>query len=231
LDLFKQFHFIPLAALLVGLSGSLHCVGMCGGLIVATTNKSKRSLINYHVGRLIGYLFLAFLAGSLGQYFYLQGSNPFMKYLSLVPAILIGVTFIFWGLRTMKSKKFHLGLPLFFHKIHQNLLKKFLKIKFIDPAFIFGLLTFLLPCGLLYGVVMVAVALGSVWSAGLCLFFFWAGTVPGLVLAPQYFMHLMQKYLTRSPVFVPLLFLSLGILTIVYRVGIFWNSQHGPYCH
>lgn len=56
-------------ALLVGLAGSLHCVGMCSPLVIAVSGVSKQYWLNrilYNGGRIITYGILGAAVGAFG---------------------------------------------------------------------------------------------------------------------------------------------------------------------
>jgi sulfite exporter TauE/SafE len=228
LDLFNTYSFLPFAAIIVGLSGSLHCIGMCGGLVIACSKNQKRSLVSYHIGRLLGYLLLGVVAGMIGEVFSL-GVMP--KEFTLLPALAIGITLVFWGYRGLKGKKATSQPPQFLAKIHSKILNVLLKIKIVEPSFFFGSLSILLPCGLLYGVVLVAVTTGNVFTGALVLFFFWAGTLPSLTLAPKYFYELLDKLFLRSPKAMPLTLMVFGLSTISYRLYQYFTFTPGGSCH
>ena len=60
-------------ALLLGLAGSLHCVGMCGPLLLALPLDAAgkwqvlRQMLVYHSGRILTYAVLGVLFGLLGK--------------------------------------------------------------------------------------------------------------------------------------------------------------------
>ena len=61
-----------IAALTMGIVGSLHCVGMCGPIIMSIpwSNTQKSLQISlYHVGRATTYAILGALVGGVGQLF------------------------------------------------------------------------------------------------------------------------------------------------------------------
>ena len=82
-----------LSAIILGLLGSFHCIGMCGPIAfvlpVDRTNKYKQGYqtLLYHLGRLLAYSSIGLLFGLLGKGLYLAG---FQQRLS----ILIGVLMI-----------------------------------------------------------------------------------------------------------------------------------------
>ena len=63
-----------LSAFTVGLLGSAHCIGMCGGITSALSlsleGRSKRRIMGlmgcYHLGRIMSYALAGFLLASIG---------------------------------------------------------------------------------------------------------------------------------------------------------------------
>ena len=61
------------SALIFGLLGSFHCIGMCGPIAfmlpVDRSNKVKQffQLMSYHAGRILSYALIGLLFGVLGQ--------------------------------------------------------------------------------------------------------------------------------------------------------------------
>ena len=56
----------------IGLLASFHCVGMCGGLVVAYSAKNKdghRSHIQYNLGRFVSYSIIGGILGGVGSFF------------------------------------------------------------------------------------------------------------------------------------------------------------------
>ena len=64
---------------IVGLLGSLHCIGMCGPIAfmlpVDRSNSYKKALqiLLYHLGRLMSYATIGFVFGLLGKSLYIFG--------------------------------------------------------------------------------------------------------------------------------------------------------------
>ena len=78
-----------LSAFLIGLAGSVHCVGMCGPLalaIPAAGNSKGYSLlfrsIAYQSSRIIGYGVLGLVVGILSQSMQFTGLQPYFSILS-----------------------------------------------------------------------------------------------------------------------------------------------------
>lgn len=102
-------------ALIIGFAGSLHCVGMCGPIVLALPTKINSKNLTfilkrllYNIGRVTTYFLIGLGAGYVGQSVKLWG---FQQLLS----ILIGIVILLWVI-----------VPKTFHKIvtEQILIKK-----------------------------------------------------------------------------------------------------------
>ena len=81
--------WLPGLVFAISLLGSMHCVGMCGGLIMALPQQ-PRVLVSYHLGRWLGYLSLGALAGLAGD-FLLQQGNLLSKLSALLMALMMNI--------------------------------------------------------------------------------------------------------------------------------------------
>lgn len=212
--------------LLTGISGSLHCVGMCGGLVMASTHNMKTNGL-YQFGRLLGYLILGFFAGTIGSYI-----KEFLgEKLSLIlPALAIGLLFISYALKSFNFKS-PITLPKLLKLNTKGLFSRamFLKSAYMK-SFSVGFLSMLLPCGLLYGVAMAVGALQSPYLGMLAMSFFWLGTLPGLAFAPSVIKKVFKPIALKYPKSTSLVFLSIGILTISVRIYNVYGQQAAS-CH
>lgn len=226
---------MPWVSFIAGLSGSLHCVGMCGGLVTATCQKSNE-VMRYQFGRLAGYLTLGFFAGILGKIFSIQASNP---KLTLIPGLMLGTLFLFWGIQNFRGKNAELPMPAFLSKLYIRLWKILVKNnQSSTKSFIVGLLSIFLPCGLLYGVVLGVAAFEHSIYAIFSMFFFWLGTLPSMVFAPTLLQKVLRPLKARLPKSYAISLIMLGLLTISYRVIRFQevnaaqvNQAAQPLCH
>src|SRR5690349_7474920 len=110
-------HFIPWVSFIAGLGGSLHCVGMCGGMVTASCGKNDE-IMKYQFGRLLGYLSLGLIAGFLGSFINLKELSPMA---ALIPGLFIGGLFVFWGVQNLRGKKAELPMPKFMGKLYSSL--------------------------------------------------------------------------------------------------------------
>ncbi len=199
---------------MAGIAGSLHCVGMCGGLVTASTKNTFEVFI-YQMGRLLGYLLLGLIMGSVGSLFKLNTIHPSLNYL---PSLLIGLMFIVWGIQSLSGKKFHLPLPRFLQKIYQATWLKVVNFRSGSlRSFFTGFITLFLPCGLLYGVILSSIALQSPLLSTLSMLFFWMGTLPSMMLAPKIAQKILSPLKQHRPKIYALSLVLMGLLTIGWR--------------
>ena len=210
-----------LTALLFGLLGSFHCIGMCGPisfmLPVDRTNQAKRVLqiSVYHLGRLITYGILGLLFGLLGKGFNLFG---FQQYLSII----IGVIMILIIVLPSKTvNRFSIAKPVY--KLLsgvKNRLGKELKKKRNDTFFTIGFLNGFLPCGLVYMAIFASIATGNAIKGSLYMMLFGLGTIPlmtAFVYLGNFTTGLVRK---RIQQFIPVAVVVIAILFILRGMGL-----------
>ncbi len=210
-----------LSAVILGLLGSLHCVGMCGPIAfmlpVDRSNDLKKfgQILLYHSGRLLAYGIIGLVFGLLGKGLYVFGMQQNLS-------IAIGVMMIFVVLIPHKTfAKYNFSKPIY--KIvskFKNRLGRELKKKSPDTFLTIGFLNGFLPCGLVYMALFGAVAMGDMWRGGLYMVLFGTGTIPLMTVA-IYFSGLLKGTVRHNiqkliPVFVVLV----GVLFILRGLGL-----------
>ncbi len=218
-----QYISVSLVALMAGFGGSLHCVGMCGGLVTATCEKSH-DVFRYQAGRLSGYLLLGLFAGMLGNFL---SFKSYSESLSLMTAVMMGVIFIYMGFRKFLNKKIEIPLPSFMKTVYFGLWDRLVKTnKGISRAFFVGLISIMLPCGLIYGIALGTIALQDLSLSIVSVFFFWLGTLPSMVMAPRIIRKILSPLSARLPKTSAVALMALGLVTISVRVVKFENQHH-----
>lgn len=155
---------------------------MCGGFtsLAANSQKSFYSQILYHCGRLLTYLSLGYLAGSIGSQIDKIGSEyGLIHFATIITATLL----ILSGLMGI-IRGYVVTIQFLPHRVSallQPIIKFFIKRPMIMP-FVLGISTTLLPCGWLYTYLIIAAGTGSSINATLVMAFFWAGTLPLLLV-------------------------------------------------
>ena len=174
-----------------GLAGSGHCLGMCGGIVTAlalsTSDKgaAQRFLFNllYHAGRIATYSTLGFLAGLAAQAGMMETFRPWLSWLFLaanVFVLLIGL-FTMAGIRSLGISALD-GCGWGFL---QRLLSRVTSGSSVLAAMPAGLLMGLIPCGLVYGVLIASATSGSSLKGGGMMLAFGLGTLPALLAYGQ----------------------------------------------
>jgi sulfite exporter TauE/SafE len=216
---------IPWIAFVAGLGGSLHCVGMCGGLVTACTS-TRKSVVGYQIGRLFGYALLGLLAGLFGQFFNYQLFHPLM---GILPAVTIGLVLIWWGVAAFKGRKAEVPLPNLFNKVYQKAWTSVVpKLGPEAKATGVGFFSIFLPCGLLYAIVLTVAAFQNPLKGAMALAFFWLGTVPAMGLAPELMKKVIGNLFGKRPKIAGMSFILIGLVTISWRVVSYY--QQGEVC-
>ena len=116
---------VPFAIIAASIIGSIHCVGMCGALAMTAGAQSRKGLVYYHLGRLLGYFSVGALAGFLGSEFI----NSEMKYISLVSTVFLSASFLVIGFSIIKKGQLHIKQPAFLKLFYQNRVGRILESK------------------------------------------------------------------------------------------------------
>jgi sulfite exporter TauE/SafE len=175
------------AALLVGLLGGGHCAGMCGGIVGAVTvtlpgSKPKWPfLLSYNLGRIVSYMLAGVLAGAIGaSSFFLEHVLPIEKILyALANVMLILLGLYLAGIWRVLTKLEAVGGKLW--QRLQPWSRRLLPVRNIPQAALLGLLWGWLPCGLVYSVLVAAIATADPIKGGSLMLAFGLGTLPTLL--------------------------------------------------
>ncbi len=192
---------------IVGVLTSLHCIGMCGGIMLSQSlskeSKNRFEAIQpallYNIGRVISYTILGGLIGALGSVFTLSIAAK------AAVQIFAGAFMIIMGLNMAgfsAFRKFQIKLPQFACKA---------KSKSGSPLIV-GLLNGLMPCGPLQTMQLFALGTGSAAKGALAMFVFSIGTVP-LMLTFGALSGLLSKGYTKKILkFSGVLIIVLGLI-------------------
>lgn len=173
-------------AFLAGLMGGVHCLGMCGGIVAAMglqgAGAPKVSVqTGYNLGRIASYSLAGGLAGLIGSAAFLsERLMPVQTGLYiLAQAMLILVGLYLAGLNQSVLALEKLGGGLWRHL--QPRVGKLLPVDGFAKAILAGGIWGWLPCGLVYSVLISALASGSGLRGMLLMLVFGLGTLPNLL--------------------------------------------------
>ncbi|GLO12520.1 hypothetical protein PPUJ20028_11010 [Pseudomonas putida] len=173
------------SALILGLLGGGHCLGMCGGLMGALTlaippeqrGRRLRLLLAYNLGRIFSYACAGLLLGLAG---WAVASSPAALALRVLAALLLitmGLYLAGWwsGLTRIEG----LGRGLWRHI--QPMASRLLPVSSLPRALLLGALWGWLPCGLVYSTLLWAASQGNAGYSAALMLAFGVGTWPVLL--------------------------------------------------
>ena len=193
-------------AFMIGLLGSVHCVGMCGPLAFGVP--SLRSgwfylvldKLLYQSGRIISYCILGVLIGLLGRQIWLAGLQQGVSILSGVLIILAALSRIFkFSLSNSSSLLLKPFNAMFSYALQHR-----------ANHLIIGLINGFLPCGFVYLAMAGALNTGAVPSAISYMFWFGLGTTPLMFIAAVSVGFTSALFRKRINQLIPFLMLFLG---------------------
>lgn len=203
-------------AILMGLAGSLHCIGMCGPLAMALPSSGKKSLdvfrrITYSLGRISVYALLGFVFGLMGK-----GLNLFgwQQLASIFAGVLILVIF-FFGKRMTNWK-----LVAHWTKFINKQFHKIWNLKGGVGALLFGVLNGILPCGLVYLAIAGSIVTANPIDGALYMFLFGLGTFPSMFFISMFMPMLGARGKRNFKRVSPILTVIFALLFIVRGLGL-----------
>lgn len=213
------------SALVLGLLGGGHCLGMCGGLMGALTlaippeqrGRRLRLLVAYNLGRILSYACAGLLLGLAG---WALASSPAAMALRVVAALLLiamGLYLAGWwsGLTRIEA----LGRGLWRHI--QPFASRLMPVSSMPRALLLGALWGWLPCGLVYSTLLWAASQGNAGYSAALMLAFGLGTWP-ILLATGLAAERVNALLRRRSVR-----MAGGVLVILFGI---WTLP-GPHQH
>jgi len=213
--------------------GSLgHCVGMCGGIVIAYTStkiddkwtKTKQTIshIFYSFGRIVTYMIIGAFFGYFGEVVAIS------KTANGILLLLTGILMILVGLSLIGKLKF---LTLIEHSVsksswYQITFRKLIQSNSVGSFFALGLLNGLLPCGFVYFFAITAISTGSAIGGMLVMLIFGLSTIPAL-FSLGFFVGIFKQSSLRN-----LMIKLAAILVVFYGIYvIYYGYEHIVYAN
>jgi sulfite exporter TauE/SafE len=227
---------IASAAFITGLLGSAHCFGMCGGISglfavnvgVQSVKQQFPKAIAYNAGRVLTYAILGGAVALLGK-----GAAGSIPQLAAPVRLASGLLIIHVGLQVAFNWRIlsvveNAGAQLW--RRVAPAAKGLVPVQNLLQAVGLGLIWGLLPCGLVYSVLLIAATTAEPSSGALVMIAFGLGTMPAMVATGVSASKLAQ-FMSRKRVGAGLLIVLIGIATIAMPVMKLSSSdqpmQHG----
>jgi hypothetical protein len=228
-----------LVALSMGALGTLHCWGMCGGIVgaislsaPAAVRADRRALMTYaavyNLGRITSYTIGGALAGAAGRV--ITSGIPTeltfrtLQLLACLMLITAGLRLAGWLPQVALLER--VGLRVWRHV--QPLSRGLLPLDSHAKAAVLGLIWGWLPCGLVYSMFMTSATQADAGRGALSMAAFGLGTFPGM-LAAAYALGRAPNVLKR-----PQVRRLAGALVVVIAIGWFarqWLAPAGAHAH
>jgi len=180
------------AAFLVGLAGGVHCIGMCAGIVGALTLGLPERLrvhpgymlpfmLAYNAGRIASYTVAGALLGGIGSIAaHLIEVHTAQRALQVAAGLFMLALGLYLGQWWQGMARVEQAGHLLWSRI-QPLGRRLLPVQTPSRALVLGMLWGWLPCGLVYSVLIWAIAAGSAPRGALLMLSFGLGTLPALL--------------------------------------------------
>ncbi|WP_367122693.1 sulfite exporter TauE/SafE family protein [Sulfurivirga sp.] len=195
------------SAMLVGLLGGVHCLGMCGGVVGTLTFGLPKSVqqarartllyqLAYNLGRISSYAVAGALFGWLGAS--LTNLAVFLPAQQVLQAV-AGLLMISLGLYLAGVWRGIVAIEKLGGRLWRRIqpwAQKLTPVRSLPQAWLYGAVWGWLPCGLVYSMLVWALASGGALQGAALLAAFGLGTLPNLMLMGVfafYFTRLAQK--------------------------------------
>lgn len=209
----SSIYNMTITPFLIGLAGSLHCIGMCGPLASLATGTGRNSLVMrllYNGGRIVTYGLMGALLTFLGSVSGLWGIQTSTSL--IVGGLLLTIGFTGLQIRTPAFlATFLTPLTVFLKKRFSVLLAKRTPVGVLAMGMINGLL----PCGMTWAALVYCATLQWPFDGFIAMVVFGVGTLPAMIGFPAIMNKLVQRFkFTFKTVQTILLILS-GCILIV----------------
>lgn len=205
-------------AFLFGLQASLHCIGMCGPLaLAAPINRSTKKnilfgTIAYNFGRIVTYSYIGFVVGLFGiGGILIEG----IQIISIISGLIIIIAAFFGSMETwpyLRILTSKIGL------LSSRLFPEIKKAPIHFRSFLFGLVNGMLPCGMVYMALLLALSNANALAVSMAMLTFGLGTLPIMFFIPligqKRIFKMLPVYLQR------LLLIIIGTLLILRGLGL-----------
>ncbi len=163
-----------------------HCIGMCGGIVVAYSStkidnkfsKLKQSLSHflYSIGRVSTYTLLGAIFGFVG------GVVTFDNTTSGIMLLTTGFLMIIVGISLSGKLKFLTNIEhsVSKSKLYQDSFRSLIGSNTLTSFYLLGMLNGLLPCGFVYVFAITAASTGSAFWGAFVMLIFGLSTIPAM---------------------------------------------------
>lgn len=203
---------------ILGFTGSYHCIGMCGPIVLAVSNFSSQkaiwSRIAYNFGRIMTYAFLGAILGFIGKKIALAGWQQGLSIGAGSIMIISAITPILFRQSSFSNFTTTPLLSRFVQPLRKAISALFAE-RSVGANFAVGIINGFLPCGFVYLALAGSVAQDSPTSGALFMASFGLGTAPVLLTVAFTSEFITPKVRASLRKFVPIVAVTFGLLFIL----------------
>ncbi len=217
-----------IAAFILGLFSTVHCLGMCGGIIGALSlslperirlhrGRLVTFITSYNLGRIISYTLAGTVVGYIGAeaaaYTDMSDGPSILRHTGVVMMIAIGLYLAGWFPQLSKVER--IGKPLW--KLLEPIGRRLVPVDKLPKAIAYGFIWGWLPCGMVYFVLVWALTSGSAAQGAMTMAAFGLGTLPSLLtagLTTNWLRRFTQSALTRQLVGAAVIVMAIATLFV-----------------
>lgn len=225
----------PVAGLLIGLAGSLHCAGMCGPIAMALPRNptdSKATYVTgrflYQFGRIFTYMVIGALAGLGASAITFAGYESVVSITAGVLMMLAATMQLLWHKSLLPTGPImRLTAPM------RKSMQQLMKTKSTLALGGIGIVNGLLPCGLVLAAIFGSASTGSPVEGAVFMAGFGLGTLPVMSAIALGGGVLLKKLTPSFRLLMPSIALLLGMVFVVrgMHLGIPYVSPKPPISH
>ena len=232
-----------IAAFILGLFSTVHCLGMCGGIIGALSlslpervrlhrGRLLTFVTTYNAGRILSYSLAGAIVGYIGAgaaaYTDMSDGPSILRHTGVVMMIAIGLYLAGWFPQLSRVER--IGKPLW--KLLEPVGRSLVPVNNLPKALLYGLIWGWLPCGMVYFVLVWALTSASVSQGAMIMAAFGLGTLPSLLaagIAASWLKRFTRSQLTRQ--FVGVSVIVMAVVTLMIPMGHKGMHGHGGMNH
>ena len=177
----------------IGLLSGIHCIGMCGGIML-----TQKNAVAYNAGRLLSYTVVGAVFGAIGTVITYDAQFKSMLF-TICGGLVVIIGLMMWGVPFLRQISPELTKPCRFKG---------------GRPLVIGLLTGLMPCGALASMWLFAAASGSALKGAESMFAFGLGTCAVMLLFGAFGALVPAKYNKYILKVSTVLIVSLGLILL-----------------
>lgn len=218
---------------IIGLLGSMHCIGMCGGFVAMYSLRRQQTQpawphhLLYNIGRVTTYSVIGGILGFMGSVAAYAAERRGISGAVLLAA---GILMIVMGMNiagVLGKRGLFEDAGIAESSCFRRSLHRILGLESIVGTFLLGLLLGFLPCGLLYPVFMSAAASGGFFPGMFTMAVFGLGTTPAMLSFGYLVTRLQPHFKLVLYRIAAVLIILLGLRTLLRGMAFIGWIGHG----